>query len=166
MPSIIPDDDLSELETVSFDAAHGRCASSATMSGRAASCLPTAIITRRSAAAPATTRITGCLVDHWGASGFIDGEVKRRTKITLALVLIALPPAYYALPRIVARYEHPSFTERFEPLAAKCGVLAALAGAEPIPCTTANQVNCELKGDLLRRFDVGTSPLGRTARSG
>jgi len=84
--------------------------------------------------------------------------VKRRTKITLALVLIALSPAYCALPRIVARYEHPSFTERFEPLAAKCdvpGVLAALAGAEPIPCATANQVNRELKGDLLRRFNVG-----------
>ena len=95
--------------------------------------------------------------------------MKRRTKIKLALVLIALSPAYCALPRIVARHEHPSFTERFEPLAAKCdvpGVLAALAGAEPIPCATANQVNRELKGDLLCRFNVGFPPLGRTARSG
>ena len=92
--------------------------------------------------------------------------MKRRTKITLALVLIALSPAYCALPRIVARHEHPSFTERFEPFAAKCDVPGALAGAEPIPCATANQVNRELKGDLLRRFNVGPPPLGRTARSG
>ena len=81
--------------------------------------------------------------------------MKRRTKIKLALVLIALSPAYCALPRIVARHEHPSFTERFEPFAAKCDVPGALAGAEPIPCATANQVNRELKGDLLRRFNVG-----------